>query len=54
MLAAVDFDDQAMPSAGEVSDEIPDRVLPPESVTGQAAVSQNGPKPPLGIRRLAP
>src|SRR5207302_3165131 len=48
MLTAISFNDEVMPGAGEIDDEITDRMLPAKPVTGQTPVAQNRPEPPLG------
>jgi hypothetical protein len=49
VLAAVGFDYQPMLRAGEINDEVADRMLPAKPVTGQTAIAQNRPEPPLGV-----
>ena len=49
MLTAISFNNEMMPGAGEIDDEITDRMLPAKAVTGQAAIAQNRPKAPLGV-----
>jgi hypothetical protein len=51
MLSAIGFDDQAMPRAGKVDNEMPDRELSTESVATEPAVAQRQPEAPFGIRR---
>jgi hypothetical protein len=53
MLAAVGFDDQAVPRAGEIDDERSDRKLPAKAVAAQSAVAQYRPKPTLGVGRIS-
>jgi hypothetical protein len=53
MLAAIDFDDQMVFEAGEVSDVLPDRHLPLELQTRHSAVAKLVPELPLGIGEVA-
>ncbi len=49
MLTAIDFDRQPILGAGEIDNEIADRMLSPELVPQQAAIAQRRPHAPFGI-----
>ena len=49
MLTAISFNDEVMLGAGEIDDEIADRMLPAKPVAGQTAIAQNRPESPLGV-----
>jgi hypothetical protein len=53
VLAAIRLDDEAALDAREVGDVVSDRFLPAELEAAKLTISQPGPKPMLGIRRLA-
>jgi hypothetical protein len=54
MLAAIRLDDQAMACAGEIDDDVADRMLPPKPIAAQPAVAQRRPQAALGIRGILP
>src|SRR5262249_800684 len=54
MLTAVDFDHQSVLGAGEIDNEVADRVLSPELVSRQSSIAQSRPHASLGIGRMLP
>jgi hypothetical protein len=49
MLAAVDFDNEAMPDGHEIDDVGPDRALPAKLVSRQSAIPQHQPQSALRV-----
>ena len=43
MLTAIGFNDEPMSRAGEIDDKFADRVLPTETITRQAPITQDRP-----------
>ena len=54
VLAAIRLDHEVMSGAGEIDDEVADRILPAKPVTAQSAVPKRGPETPLRIRGISP
>jgi hypothetical protein len=54
MLRAVRLDDQFRGQAGEIDDVGEDDLLPPKSVSRQAAAPQHGPEPFFGFGSMRP